>query len=254
MVQPHSHDGNARPLERQVKVSDALERKLRGYALGAGAAAGLLALSQPLKAEIVFTPADVSLHAGSTFAIQIGGATEFTLTDRYYIITGSFSTALLSATGAASASVVGRGGSAAALRSGAPIGPKVPFQAGKALLAGGFRETQISASTVFGPFANTTDRYLGLKFKIHGEVHYGWVRFKMVNASDDPPSVTAVLMGYAFETEPNLPLKAGQTAESPLAAAPSSRVPALESGTLGRLALGSAGINAWRKRQAQEAH
>jgi hypothetical protein len=65
-----------------------------------------------------------------------------------------------------------------------------------------FCETQVSQSTVFGPFANKTERYLGLKFNLHGKFRYGWARFSRVKASacNGGPAISATLTGYAYET------------------------------------------------------
>jgi hypothetical protein len=210
-------------------------------------------------ADIVFTPANISLHAGSAIPINIHGTPEFTLTDRFYIVTGSFSTALLNVTLSGGAGVVARNGSAAALRFGATVGSADAFQGGKVLMAGAFRETQISSSRVWGPFANTTDRYLGLKFTIQGQVHYGWARFSSVIATANGPAITARFTGYALETVANQSIYAGQTRYTPPAArllrppvGPSDQTPTLEPASLGVLALGSQGLNAWRKKENLE--
>jgi hypothetical protein len=252
MTRPESPDGKAPLHKTRIKVNEALEKRLLAYAAGAGAvAAGLLSSAQPAEAEIIFTPTHVTLQPGQSFAIDIQGTTEFTLTDRLYVITGSFSTALFSVTAAPSAAVVGRAQMAAAMKLGAVVGPARPFQPGKALLAGAFRETQISQSSVFGQFANTSQRYLGLKFVIYGQVHYGWARFKTVKATDNPPGVIAQMTGYAFETRPNEPIAAGQTTDVsaslvlPEGATRTSLQPAL-----GLLALGSAGLDVWRREEA----
>ena len=231
--------------QNRTNLNDKLERKLLAYAIGAGAvAAGLVPLAQPAEGEVVFVPTNVHLQPGKSFAIDIQGMTEFTLTDKFYIITGSFSTALLSVTPAASAGVVGRNQKAAAMKLGVAVGPSKPFQTGKALLAGAFRETQISQTSVFGQFANTSQRYLGLKFVIFGEIHYGWARFSIVQATDNPPNVKAIMTGYAFETRPNEPIQTGQTTDLPSASLsrPNDDTAfALQPASLGVLALGSVG-------------
>jgi hypothetical protein len=230
-------------------LNDTLERRLFAYAVGAGAvAAGILPLSQPAAAEIVVVPTKVTLGSGSSYVIDIGGAAQFTLLDRLYVITGSFSTALFSVTCAASASVVGRVKKASALQPGTPIGPAKPFQNGKALLAGAFRETQISQSSVFGQFANTFQRYLGLKFVVKGQTHYGWARFSAVKATANSPMVKALLTGYAYETTANKPIMAGQTADAASLLRPESGATiAPQPASLGMLAVGYSGLNAWRK-------
>jgi hypothetical protein len=184
----------------------------------------------------------------------VDGTHDFTLSDKFYIITGSWSTQLLNINLSGNASVVGSKGSATALRKGAVIGPTDKFQAGKGLMAGGFCETQISSSRVFGPFANTTQRYLGLKFKVNGKVHYGWARFSSITAAacNGGPAVSATLTGYAFETIAGKSIIAGKTEgpdndiEVPNA---SLTAPTPEPATLGILALGSSGLSIWRREE-----
>jgi hypothetical protein len=62
------------------------------------------------------------------------------------------------------------------------------------------------SSTGKGYFINTTNRSLGVKFTINGQVHYGWIGFRRVGAS-----LTAKLYGWAYETEPNKAILAGDT-------------------------------------------
>jgi hypothetical protein len=72
---------------------------------------------------------------------------------------------------------------------------------------------------------------LGLKFVVHGKVHYGWARLSITlghhRQYDD---VSGTLTGYAYETVPNKPIIAGQT-KGP-------DVITVQPGTLGRLARG----------------
>ena len=89
----------------------------------------------------------------------------------------------------------------------------------------------------WGSFNDTTDKYMGLKFKIGPDMHYGWVQI------DVNRTVTqAVIKGYAYQTIPigqGGTLTAGQTA--------SASVP--EPSGLALLALGAAGIAARRRRK-----
>jgi hypothetical protein len=103
-----------------------------------------------------------------------------------------------------------------------------------------------------GPFANTTNRFLGFKFERNGDVYYGWAGFGIVNVTGIGDTV---LTAYAYETEPNTPVYAGQSSDNP---AESRLLPAnggapntakLQPATLGLLALGSLGLDVWRKRE-----
>jgi hypothetical protein len=86
--------------------------------------------------------------------------------------------------------------------------------------------------TYWGLWApNEKNRYLGVKFLIDGQVHYGWAR---MNAELYFPYINALLTGYAYETTPNLPIRAGDEGQSaashvrPKPASPTLPVHAIE--------------------------
>jgi hypothetical protein len=227
-----------RRIKSGSNVSDSLERRFAAYGLAASAAgASLLALAHPAEAKIIYTPTHHKLTNG-TLPIPIDDTNAFNLTDTLHVSTGSWSTQLLNINAGGSAAVVETKGLPSPLRTGKIIGPKDRFLTGKGLMAGGFCETQISSSRVFGPFANTTRRYLGLKFRLHGQIHYGWARFGSVQATGCRPAVSAILTGYAYETVPNKPIIAGTTKGPPAIT--------LEPDSLGALAAGAAGLAARR--------
>jgi len=85
---------------------------------------------------------------------------------------------------------------------------------------------------VWGSWINVKNRYLGVKFKIEGEAHYGWARLSV--KVQEPFTITATLTGYAYETIPNKPIIAGMTQGPDLITL--QRDPT--DGTLGSLALG----------------
>jgi hypothetical protein len=94
-------------------------------------------------------------------------------------------------------------------------------------------------SYVHGYWANVRNRYLGLKFQIAGQTHYGWARLSVQRKEFH---LTAVLTGFAYETVPNKEIKAGQTGgadDSSGSSLPNSD--ASQSSSLGALALGARG-------------
>ena len=97
-----------------------------------------------------------------------------------------------------------------------------------------------------GSWLNVKNRYLGLRFKIAGKIHYGWARLSVQVTSS---SITATLTGYAYETLPNKSIRTGQTkGRNDDTSAAQFDSPALESAMLGRLAMGSSGLwLRWRK-------
>jgi hypothetical protein len=242
------------------QLCHSLNRRLNVYALAANAAgAGLLAMPQPLQAEVVFTPAQITLSNGP-LAIDLNndGAVDFILSNnsvgggccfytRKLDVTGGF-------VGSSQNSIEGLGTNAVALEAGAVVGPHDLFLAAPLNMATAFNDSN-SFFFIFGPFANKRERFLGLRFTINGENHYGWAEFRIVRAgfSGSKPIISATLSGYAYETVPNRPLVAG-VAESvsdgsaaPSDASPSAAGP--QPATLGLLALGSPGLSVWRRKE-----
>jgi hypothetical protein len=79
--------------------------------------------------------------------------------------------------------------------------------------------------------------FIGFKFNSGSGDQYGWVRIKMGNRAD------FWLVDYAY-ADPGEPIRAGQTSSNDI-------VP--EEGSLGALALGAAGLLAWRKSRSRAA-
>jgi hypothetical protein len=81
--------------------------------------------------------------------------------------------------------------------------------------------------------------FIGFKFNNGSGDQYGWVRVQFVNT--DPIDHDFWLVDYAY-ADPGEPIRAGQTSSNEM-------VP--EEGSLGWLALGAAGLLAWRKSRSQ---
>lgn len=75
-----------------------------------------------------------------------------------------------------------------------------PFGAG--MLGQYFRT--LSVTTSFGPFLGLSDKFLGVKFPIGGNVHFGWFRLSI---PADGSSLT--IKDYAFEDLPGVGIAAG---------------------------------------------
>jgi hypothetical protein len=88
----------------------------------------------------------------------------------------------------------------------------------------------------YGPWTNVANRFLGLRFKIRGKIHYGWARLTVV---DQGFKLTGTLTGYAYETIPNKAIVAGNTRQTE----------GTESLTLGHLAGGASAVSDWRLKQ-----
>lgn len=234
--------------------TESFEKRLRDYALGAGAvAAGLVTFSPPAAAKVVVIPAHVTLEFGSApFPISFEGTTEFTVANSGG---GGYKTHwdLVDVSPGSQAEEEIERNQLAALEKGAEIGPAQRFGARTGSLAFAWSASADSSRRTSGPFANTANRFLGLRFRLNGEVHYGWVAVSKVSANYG--EVVATLTGYAYETEPNTPIYAGLRSDGPpesLQLREGGMAPdttQLQLATPGVLALGSLGLDAWRKRK-----
>jgi hypothetical protein len=253
---------------KTFKISDSLDRELNTYALVASAAGvSVLALAGASEAKVVYTETHQVTHTGFPLYIDLNhdGIKDFVLRTRYYW--GSYFSVGLDASGYRNNNnaVVGRRFShssyffsaASALPAGARIGPERkspvhhPFIAVE--LFNRVHTSQYSDLGLWvGKGKGVRNRYLGLKFVIHGKVHYGWARLSVTLAHhrqyDD---VSGTLTGYAYETIPNKAIIAGQTKgpddtgiEEPDAAL---TLPTLEPATLGALGMGAPGLSIWRR-------
>jgi hypothetical protein len=235
-----------------AELNGSTHRRLDAYALAAGAAGvGMLALAQPSGAKIVYTPAHRIIGPGSSYKLDLShdGITDFTLRDLHHT-TGTVVSGGLSAVPAAGNGVEGTLTRsrpwAYALKRGAVVGPRRPFKAKRMV------SIRIEDSThySYGSWLNVSNRYLGVRFKIAGKVHYGWARLSV--AADQHAHVTATLTGYAYETIPNKAITAGQTKgpedtiEKPDAVL---RAPTSKPATLALLALGSPALSIWRRKE-----
>jgi hypothetical protein len=185
-----------------------LDKSLAAY-MAAGI--GLLASSLPARAKVVYTPAhgEINPTHGLSLDLTNNGVVDFIFSDFY---SSTSSTLALSINPANSNNEVFSTGAnhlsvfAAAIPAGMEIGPNGKFTKRPFLeMANGIGTQPIC----HGPWVHANDRYLGLKFIINGETHFGWARLDVHCVYPHP--VTALLTGYAYETVANKPLVTGQT-------------------------------------------
>lgn len=229
---------------QRVNLSGSVLHRLNSYAVGAAAAGvGILSLSHPAEAKIIYTPTHVSIAEGTPYLIEFGpnraNGGGFVIDwqsgeDQSAVYTAASSVSIFKTTQ--------QGIFARALRSGIAIGPHSPFT--KIHFTGmgtRFFGTFGSSTTWAGPWANggkgIKNRFLGLRFPMNGQIHYGWARLTVTTSSKKFASV--VLTGYAYESVPNKPNRAGQEKEQNL----------VEPASLGHLAQGASAIPRWRVRQ-----
>jgi hypothetical protein len=204
--------------------SAALEKQLKSYVLaGAAASAALFTLSDPARASVVYTPVQISLTDGRVnIDLNGDGITDFALVDRDKYVSGAYSNRILGVVGMAGASVIQGSAFAAALLQNDPISSAQPFEAvsqGRGRMASiGYGCIVGSGCQSFklGPWQSVKNNYLGFKFQLNGETHFGWARINV--ASKYQPlgnsKIRVYLSGYAYETTPNMAINAGQTTGS----------------------------------------
>jgi len=232
------------------KLPDSVHHQLSMYALAASAAGvNLLALTPSAKAKIVYTKTHQVINYNGIYDLDLthDGTVDFLIQEIGY----SQSTTTLQinrwlfAKAALGNAIAGKGNYASALKAGADIGP------GERFIKGGSNGATMAFVSLFsrtssrhhrteGDWANVNNRYLGLKFKIRGNLHYGWAR---LNVQAGNGKITGTLTGYAYETIANRSIQAGQTRDDSPPDAISSKAATPDPGvapgaTLGRLALG----------------
>jgi hypothetical protein len=218
----------------------------------------MLAVAPPSEARIVYTPANVGIGRHESYSLDFNhdGITDVTIGQNsffYHLVHHNF----LQANPGASDAVVRTASDDydydAALPRGPEIGSRRAFigigiMAGSNYPVGGHR-------FYFGQWANLPNGYLGVKFMIKGKTHFGWARFQ--NSS---PRGT-ILKGYAYETIPGKPIKAGQTkgTDDPTNenlgpnASLANPIPATpHPASLGALALGAQGMPLWRRKESND--
>jgi len=221
---PHSRATSKKKLE----ISDALNRQLNAYTQVASAAGvSVLALAAASEAKVVYTETDQVTRAGVPLYIDLNhdGIRDFVLRTMFYRGSSGLSVGL-AASGYRNADNVVAGrrvssgsgyflSAASALPAGARIGPKVNFSVPSPFMAAELFNGVASQYSALGPWAGrgsgVKNRYLGLKFVVNGEVHYGWARLSVtLGHHRQPDDVVGTLTGYAYETVPGKHIVAGQ--------------------------------------------
>jgi hypothetical protein len=210
-----------------------LDRRWLVYAV---AAVGAAALNPAASAEVVFTRTNIILTNGITHIdLNQDGVTDFTFQNFLAGSSSSVRVIKVRGNGAdANAAVIGRQNFFATAWP-APVNYAV---------GSGITKSFVDIEGQGAYLSNgITNRYLGLRFTISGQVHYGWIRFSV---KGNFLQRTLTVTGYAYETQPDTAITTGNMGPS---AKPSSLSPSQNPGagpSLGLLSLGSVGLPAWR--------
>jgi len=245
----------------EAKIGSQLGSRLAAYVAGAGAAGvSLLALTQATEAKVIYTNTYAKLGPGGySLDLNHDGTVDAILAGRASCIRGFSRSSLCYSQSQIGASVIGNHlsffGRVVALRAGEQIGPSDQFISYGNIVALSWKRTpsQYMSAEWKGSFANgghgARDRYIGIKFKIGGQTHYGWARVSV--SIPDPKALkhTTILTGYAYETEPNKPISTGVTSgPEKLISEMSLDSQFPPPASLGLLSRGAEGLQAWRRR------
>ncbi|HXM23225.1 MAG TPA: hypothetical protein VN948_18350 [Terriglobales bacterium] len=252
---------------KTANLSESVHQQLNMYALAAGAAGvGMLALAQPSEAKIVYrhTNVVVGLNGLSIYGLDLNhdGISDVIIrADRTRFDCQTHGGFELSLWEIPTSNNGVEGQPPTPLRAGAPIGGRQHFYSGKGSLATSNFFYAGRSCQHGGNWWSVTDRYLGVKFKIHRKTHYGWARLTFDRGRN------ATLTGYAYETIANKSIKAGQTKGraddstlNPDSANPDDFGPGAtvtnpipdtpQPASLGVLALGAQGVPLWRRKES----
>lgn len=186
-------------------LSPSMQDRLNSYATSATAAGvAMLALTLPTRAEAVFTPSNLYLkqRVGINLDLNHDKVADFLFQDGRFCLDRTtygcrYSGAAIEVFADRKSNQVEVSHSQpVALPPGATVGPGQSFQNAQ---PGGKFLTVYSNGVWKAP----TRAYLGLKFTIQGEVHYGWAAVYV------PKNNVGYIEGYAYETEPDTAIITG---------------------------------------------
>jgi len=227
-------------------LSPTVEKHLVNYVAAAGAAGACLLSAVPGSAEVVYTPANIEISPPYALDLNHDGIPDFTFTEFELFETQGFLRRFflnLDVPGNAVRPSTRLGGAAAALPLRAKIGPLESFTT----VVGSYGDVLMYGTSSFvingsgrhsssGPWLKQTNKFLGLRFLIGDQFHYGWARVTTGSGM--------FLTGYAYETEPGKRILAGQKSggdSDPVFVSP-IELPAQARRTLGVLSQGANGL------------
>jgi hypothetical protein len=233
------------PSALQAHRKSKVERKLAAYLIAGGAA---VAAAEEGRADIIYSgPQNISINQ-SSFALDLNGdgVTDYTFANSQTFVTVGKPPNTMQQLQSASLTVTPSGSNEVAADTVTNKGVTTTtadasvLSFGTSLSGLTFSNTspQMAAAGKGAPkqpgnWTGVTDQFLGLRFDINGQQHYGWAELSVGSAANGLP---ATLEGWAYDTTANEPIAAGQVAPV-LVPEPSS---------LALLAAGAAGLAAYR--------
>ncbi len=192
-------------------MKKALQSKLKSYSALAGSVALISTQSDAQMVYTDITPDTTAAVNGAFYDLDVdnNGITDFSISLNLTSASGSTTNKVL-ATPTGTNSIAGSTGVTGAYLYPTAMNPGDSIKASLAFNVGpnqgmvSFYSAGASTS-VFGNWSGVTDKYLGLKFMIGTQVHYGWAR---LDVSLNGTSFT--IKDYAYDTIPNMGIEAGE--------------------------------------------
>jgi hypothetical protein len=193
-------------LNAYVTAASADSLRNRVVAVALSAAGVSLGLTPPAaEAKVILNKTDIVLRDETIFEFDLNsdGLLDFGLQIRSYEGYYGSGQRELDAFGITSTDevVVNKHREAVAGKLGQQVGADDPFLSGGAMCSFNFNHYGSSSN---GPWHKERDRFLGVKFNVNGETHYGWIRISVSAACEE-----VQLSEFAYETVANKALKAG---------------------------------------------
>jgi hypothetical protein len=242
---------------KTANLPESIQHQLYMYALAASAAGvGVVALAQSAEAKIVYTKLNLKIEPGNSYYLYLNhhGRIDFAIQNRSY----NSRTNLLEAYAPAHNRVWVQSETQDYRQFAAALPAGVRISGSRFNTSGPLHFYLATAHSTFsaGPWKDVRNRYLGLQFLTKGKTHYGWAR---LSVEVKRHRIVATLTGYAYETIPGKPIKAGQTKDAPDDSTNENFEPNAsltnpipnkpQPATLGALAMGSPGLSIWRRKE-----
>lgn len=251
---PHDlHRETARKTKTEI-----FNRRLGFYSLAAASAGvSVLALAQPAEGEIIVTQANIAIGPGSIAYVDLNndGLNDFEFAAAVGGYNHSFYATLAMTPITGGRPVGGARGPygpyGSALVSGANIGATAHFSSsvarGQVTLerSNGSQSGPTSSKyRLYGQWGIGTTNYLGVKFLIKGQTHYGWIKLTMGETR-----LSGTITEYAYETIANKAIPAGATANTEQPTPSQTGITGSDSRgpSLGMLAAGAEALSIWRQ-------
>ena len=198
-------------LQAQGAIQKKLDAKLFAYC---AAASGALLAAPPAEASVIYSGVKNWSPPVSYFDLDNNGVNDLNFHGQDFFTTAEVGLSPL----LSNAVAIGSYGGAANIPAGQSITPGLHwYQQGMgwgALLNGVWKMGGLAGQ--MGSFQNRTG-YIGVRFAIDGEKHYGWIQYTGTGACYSNPSIctaSGTMHDWAYESAPDTSIKAGQTADA----------------------------------------